>query len=80
MRGSRYMHEVAQDVAMDRAHIISMNNKVETPAGAFENVLKIRETTILEPSDREFKYYAEGVGRIQDAHLKLEDYIPTEEE
>lgn len=72
--GSRYMQEIAPDVAMDRAHIISMNATVETPAGTFENVLKVRETTPLEPSAREFKYYAEGVGLIQDAGLKLEEY------
>jgi hypothetical protein len=77
--GSRYMQEVAPDVAMDRAHIISMNATVETPAGTFDNVLKIRETTPLEPSAREFKYYAEGVGLIQDAHLKLEEYGQAEE-
>jgi hypothetical protein len=41
-------------------------------------VLKIRETTPLEPSAREFKYYAEGVGLIQDADLKLEEYGPAE--
>jgi hypothetical protein len=76
--GSRYMQEIAPEVAMDRAHIISMNATVETPAGTFENVLKIRETTPLEPSAREFKYYAEGVGLIQDADLKLEEYGPAE--
>jgi hypothetical protein len=77
--GSRYIQEVAPDVAMDRAHIISMDATVETPAGTFDSVLKIRETTPLEPSAREFKYYAEGVGLIQDAHLKLEEYGLTEE-
>jgi hypothetical protein len=76
--GSRYMQEIAPDVAMDRAHIISMNNTVETPAGTFEDVLKVRETTPLEPSAREFKYYAEGVGLIQDAGLKLEEYGQAE--
>lgn len=78
--GSRYMQEVAPEVAMDRAHIISMNATVETPAGTFDNVLKIRETTPLEPSAREFKYYAEGIGLIQDANLKLEEYVQAEEE
>ncbi len=76
--GSRYMQEVAPDVAMDRAHIISMNNTVETPAGTFENVLKVRETTPLEPSAREFKYYAAGIGLVQDANLKLEEYGQAE--
>lgn len=77
--GSRYMQEVAPDVAMDRAHIISMDSTVEAPAGTFENVVKMRETTPLEPGAREFKYYAEGIGLIQDAGLKLEAYGPAEE-
>ncbi len=32
--------------------------------GTFENVLRIFETTELEPDAREFKYYAPGVGLI----------------
>jgi hypothetical protein len=32
--------------------------------GTFENVLQILETTDLEPDEREFKYYAPGVGLI----------------
>jgi hypothetical protein len=32
--------------------------------GTFENVLQILETTELEPDEREFKYYAPGVGLI----------------
>ncbi|MGI0019663.1 MAG: hypothetical protein ACREAY_04250 [Nitrososphaera sp.] len=71
--GSRYMQEIAPDVAMDRAQVISMDNTVETPAGTFENVLKTRESTPLEKG-YELKYYARGIGLIQDADLKLKEY------
>ncbi len=72
--GSKYQQETAPGVAMDRAQIVSMTKKVDTPAGTFDNVLKIKETTPLEPDVVDFKYYAAGIGLIQDGELKLEEY------
>ena len=68
--GARYYQEVAPGVAMDRAEIVSLTDTLETPAGKFENVLKIEETTPLEKG-REFKLYAAGIGLIKDGPLKL---------
>jgi hypothetical protein len=59
---------------MDRAEIISLTETIRTPAGEFKNCLKIEETTPLEPGVREFKYYAPGVGIVQDGALKLVKY------
>lgn len=67
----RYYQEIAPRVAMDRAEIQSLGESVTTPAGAFRDVLKIGETTPLEPLAREHKYYAWGVGLLQDGSLKL---------
>ena len=72
--GARYYQEVAPGAAMDRAEIISLSETLETPAGKFEKVLKILETTPLEPKERAFKYYAPGIGKIFDADLKLVRY------
>lgn len=69
--GSKYQQEVAPNVAMDRAQLVSMEEKINTPAGTFDDVLKSKETTPLEPTALEYKYYAEGVGLIQDGVLKL---------
>lgn len=69
--GSKYFQEIAPNVAMDRAQIISMNAELDTPAKHFEDTLKIKETTPLEPSAVEFKYHAEGIGLVQDEELKL---------
>jgi hypothetical protein len=69
--GARYMQEVAPGVAMDRAEIVSLDRKVTTPAQKFTNVLKIQETTPLEPGNVEFKYYAKGIGLIRDGAAKL---------
>ena len=69
--GARYFQEIA-DVAMDRAEIVSMDAVVDTGAGEFDGVLKMKETTPLEPGHVEYKYHAKGVGLIQDENLKLD--------
>lgn len=69
--GQRYFQEVAPGVALDRAEHLTLKADVKTPAGDFRNVLKVRETTPLEPKVEEFKFHAEGVGLIKDGPLKL---------
>ena len=69
--GFGYYQEIAPGVAMDRAKVVSIRLKVETPAGSYEHCLKTEETTPLEPHAKEYKYFAPGVGLIQDADLKL---------
>jgi hypothetical protein len=69
--GARYMQEVAPGVALDRAETESIIEVVETPAGTFENCLKTRETTPLEPGAIGFKFYAPDIGLVQDGVLKL---------
>lgn len=71
---AKYYQEIAPGVAMDRAEIVGMSEIVTTPAGEFKDVLKIAETTPLEPGVREYKYYARGIGLIQDGSLKLVKY------
>jgi len=69
--GQRYYQEVAPGVAMDRAQIVSVSERVTTPAGTFEKCLKTEETTPLEPGDKEYKLYAPGVGLVRDGPLAL---------
>ncbi len=76
--GMKYYQEVAPGIAEDRAEIISLSEVVMTPAGTFENVLKVEETNPLEGNEQEFKFHAPGVGLIQDADLKLVDYVLPE--
>jgi len=61
----------AADLAMDRAEVVSLTERLTTPAGTFEKCLKTRETTPLEPGDTEYKLYAPGVGLVQDGPLVL---------
>ncbi len=76
--GAKYYQELAPHVAMDRAEIVSVSETVKTPAGEFKNCLKVEETTPLEPGNKEYKYYAPGIGLIQDGSLKLVEHGRTE--
>ncbi|MDP2896385.1 MAG: hypothetical protein Q8Q12_07475 [bacterium] len=75
---ARHYQEIAPKVAMDRAEIVSMSATVKTPAGEFKNCLKVEETTPLEPGEKEYKYYARGIGLLQDGSLKLVRYGKAE--
>ena len=69
--GARYFQEIAPGVAMDRAETVSVTEVLSTPAGDATGVLKVEETTPLEPNAREYKLYAPGIGLVQDGALKL---------
>jgi hypothetical protein len=63
--------QTKETVAGDRAEIVSIAETVVATAGSFRNCLKTQETTPLEPKSKEHKYYAPGIGLIQDGSLKL---------
>lgn len=72
--GMRYFQEIAPHIAMDRAEIISLDEKVKTHAGTFDKCLKTQEGSALKPREKEFKQYAPGIGLIQDSDLLLVKY------
>ena len=72
--GARYYQEIAPNVALDRAEIVDMGEIIQTPSGDFTDTLITRETNPLEPDVSELKYYATGIGLIQEEDLKLERY------
>ena len=49
---------------------MSVTETVKTPAGEFKNCVKTKETSALEKGT-EYKFYAPGVGLVQDAELRL---------
>jgi hypothetical protein len=63
--GDTYQQEVAPGIAEDQATVLSLTESVCVPYGCFSNVLKTKESTPLEPSVAEHKYYAPGVGQIK---------------
>ena len=75
--GARYYQEIAPEIAMDRAEVISDSELLRTPAGEFRNCLKIEETNPLEPGVKEYKVYSKGIGIVQDGDLILIRYGST---
>ena len=72
--GQRFYQEQAPGVGMDRAEILSGNEKITTPAGTFEKCIHVVETSPLEMGMRDHKWYAAAVGMVKDAGMVLVKY------
>ena len=72
--GSRYYQEIAPDVALDKAELVSMNQTVSVPAGNFRGVIQMNETSDLEPGIGEVNLHAPGIGQVIDNDLELVSY------
>ncbi len=72
--GMRFYQEQAIGVAMDRCEILSVSEKVSTPAGKFASCVKVAESTPLEAGKPEPKLYAPGVGLLADGEFRLVKY------
>jgi hypothetical protein len=62
--GLVYRQEYYEGQAEDQGEVLSVNDKVTVPFGTFENTVKTKDTTALEPGVVEYKYYARGVGHV----------------
>jgi hypothetical protein len=72
--GMKYYQEMAPGIAMDRAEVISVDEKFKTPAGTFKKCLKTMEGSGLNPDEKEFKIYAPGIGLVKDGDMLLVKY------
>jgi hypothetical protein len=59
-----YYQEFQRGVAEDQAQVINTNSSATVPYGSFNNCVKTKEFTRLDPTDIEHKYYAPGVGQV----------------
>ncbi len=71
--GARYLNELAPGVAMDQGEVITLDAELEVPAGEFDSVLYVVETSPLDPGITSEKWYARGIGYIKDDVLELVD-------
>ena len=62
--GDFYRQEFSLANAEDFAEVLSVNRTVFVRAGTFTNCLKTQETTPLDTSLLENKFYAPGVGNV----------------
>jgi hypothetical protein len=72
--GQKFYQELAPGVGMDRFEIVSDTEKVVTPAGAFERCVHVVESSPVEKSLHDHKWYASGVGQVKDAEMVLVKY------
>ncbi len=68
--GDTYRQEYYKGHAEDTAEVFNLNESVAVPYGAYTNALVIRERTPLEPDVVEQKYYAQGVGLLQEVMVQ----------
>lgn len=69
--GARYYQELAPRVALDRAEHVADDLGIETPAGEFDDCVRIEESTPLEPGSFSDKIYCPGTGLVQDDEVEL---------
>jgi hypothetical protein len=62
--GLSYRQEYYAGEAEDAATVLSLDERVETPAGAYDGVLMTKDYTPLDPRILEYKLYARGVGPV----------------
>lgn len=62
--GDSYQQEDAPGVAEDQALVLSLNGSAKVPFGSFNHLLVTKETTPLEPTALENKYYKAGIGVV----------------
>ena len=72
--GKKYYQEIAPGVGKDRAEVLSVTETVVTPAGKFENCVHTLETSPIEKSLKDHKWYAPGVGEVKDDQMQLVKY------
>jgi hypothetical protein len=70
----KYYQEIAPEVAMDRAEIVSLTDTCKTPAGNFAKCMKVKEGSAIDAKMEEYKYYAPGIGLVQDEDVRLIRY------
>lgn len=69
--GMRFFQELAPSIAMDRAEIMSLTEKLKTAMGDLEDILKVEETSPLDAGTKEYKYYAPGIGLVKDGKYQV---------
>ena len=68
--GDSYRQEYYEGEAEDMGKVLKLNASVSVPHGDFDDCLKTKEWTALEPGTIEHKYYAPGVGLVFIEELK----------
>lgn len=73
--GMRYRQEYYFNEAEDEAEVVEAGITVTTPFGTFDNCLKTKDFTALEPKVLEYKFYAPGIGTVKELNAESGEEI-----
>jgi hypothetical protein len=73
--GDLYRQEFALGVAEDVAEVLSLNESLTVNSVTYNNCLKTKEFSPLEPDVVENKFYAPGVGNIQEVDVETGQHL-----
>ncbi len=68
--GVVYRQEYYKGEAEDKAEVLSLNESVTVPFGSYDNCLRTRDWNPLDMETIEEKYYAPGIGIVQEVMVK----------
>ena len=80
--GDLYRQEFALGVAEDMGQVLALGQTSTVPAGTYSNCVETKDFSPLEPDVIEHKFYAPGVGSVQEVdtttgdHLDLTSFTP----
>ena len=75
--GDGYKQEYLAGEAEDQAQVLALDGTTSVPAGEFEDLLQTEDTTPLEPTLVENKFYARGVGVVREVTIAGGDEVVT---
>lgn len=80
IKGHRFRQEYRPGVALDKATVLDTNATVTTPAGTYRNVVVTDDINPLDPTKKEHKWYAPGVGFVhavlhQGGHTEISSLV-----
>ncbi|RWM84150.1 MAG: hypothetical protein EOR84_33500 [Mesorhizobium sp.] len=76
MPGDSYFQEFYAGVAEDEGEVIATGLDVETDFGSFHDVIKVLDTSGLEPGVGAYKYFAPGIGLVLEEEVMLSEDEP----
>ncbi|MEW6401982.1 MAG: hypothetical protein AB1649_09290 [Chloroflexota bacterium] len=68
-RNEEYFQEFYAGKAEDKGQVLSVAEEVSIPFGSFQNVLRTRDFSAIDPNLNENKFYASGIGMIKEIDL-----------
>jgi hypothetical protein len=70
--GDAYYQEFQRGVALDQGEVLATDESATVPSGTINDVLRTKDTSVLEPDGLEHKFYAPGLGIVQELTFDLQ--------